>query len=64
MSTHQLAELLTPYRSFDVTTPDELREAIRRRTTRGPINRRIDQLIAARRASALEALLAELPAGA
>jgi hypothetical protein len=64
MSTHRLTELLSPYRSFDATSPGELRAAIRRQTTRGPISRRIDQLVAARRASALVALLAELPAAA
>jgi hypothetical protein len=64
MSTHRLTELLSPYRTFDVTTPDELRAAIRRQTGRGPISRHIDQLIAADRASALEALLAGLPAAA
>lgn len=61
MSTHTLTELLSPYRSFDATTADELRAAIGRQTTRGPITRRIEQLVAARRGSAT-ALLTEAAA--
>jgi len=64
MSTHRLTELLSPYRSFDVTNADELRAVIRRESARGPISRRIDQLIAAHRASALQDLVADLPAAA
>ena len=64
MSTHRLTELLSPYRSFDVTSPDELRATIRRQTGRGPISRHIEQLLAARRAAELEALMAELPTAA
>lgn len=66
MSTHTLTELLSPYRSFDATTADELRAAIGRQTTGSPIARRVEQLVAARRAAAgraaLWALLAEAPA--
>jgi hypothetical protein len=64
MSTYRLTELLSPYRTFDATNSDELRAAIRRQTTRGPISRHFDQLIAARRASALETLLAGMPVAA
>ena len=64
MSTHRLTELLSPYRTFDAESPEELRAAISRPSAPGPITRRVRLLLAARRASALQALLEELPSAA
>jgi hypothetical protein len=64
MSTHRLTELLSPYRTFDVTSSDELRAAISRQTKPGPISRYFDELRAARRASSLQRLLEGVAAAA
>ncbi len=62
MSNHRLSELLSPYRGFDAAGPDELRAIIRSQATRSLIGRRVDQLLAARRASGFTAPPGPTPA--